>query len=175
MAMDFRETIISQYLAALEMLKQSILACPEALWHNPDDHNKFSQIAYHALFYTHLYLQESEQAFRLWSGHREEYRLAGGDHTEPSQPATKATMLEYLAFCQDNVVEKVSALNLDAPSGFNWLPFKKFELQLYSIRHIQQHAGELMERLGTQGIAIDWVGQMQRDEHNRPSRRPLIF
>ena len=35
--MDFRETIISQYHAALEMLKQSILTCPETLWHRPDD------------------------------------------------------------------------------------------------------------------------------------------
>ena len=105
--MDFRETIISQYHAALEMLKQTILACPEALWHNSDDRNKFSQIAYHALFYTHLYLQESEQAFQLWSGHREEYRLGGGDSTAPAEPATKTIVLAYLAFCRRQVVEKV--------------------------------------------------------------------
>jgi hypothetical protein len=47
---------------------------------------------------------------------------------------------------------------LDAASGFDWLPFTKFELQLYSIRHIQQHVGELMERLGERAMEIDWVG-----------------
>lgn len=50
-------------------------------------------------------------------------------------------------------------LNLEAASGFEWLPFNKLELQIYSIRHIQQHAGELMERLGTRADAeIAWVG-----------------
>ncbi|MEZ4615731.1 MAG: hypothetical protein R2867_09500 [Caldilineaceae bacterium] len=29
--------------------------------------------------------------------------------------------------------------DLSAPSGFSWLPFTKFELQIYSIRHLQQH------------------------------------
>ena len=156
--MDFRETIISQYQAALEMLKQAILTCPEALWHNPDDRTSFWQIAYHALFYTHLYVQESEQAFSFWSGHREEYRFEKQAYPPLAEPPTKAIVLEYLAFCQHQVVEKVSATVLDAASGFHWLHFTKFELQLYSIRHIQQHVGELMERLGANAMEIDWVG-----------------
>lgn len=157
--MDFRDAIITQYHAALEMLKQAILACPESLWRNPADHNKFSQVAYHALFYTHLYLLESESAFQFWSGHREEYRLSGDEPTASSETAAKATVLEYLAFCQDTVIAQVSTMTLDAPSGFDWLPFNKFELQLYSIRHIQHHVGELMERLGSRaGIELDWIG-----------------
>jgi hypothetical protein len=161
--MEFRAVIISQYHAALEMLKQSILACPEALWHNPDDHTKFWQVAYHALFFTHLYLQESEQAFSLWSGHREEYRFEREARTPLAEPAPKAIVLEYLAFCQHQVVENVSTMVFDAASGFDWLPFSKFELQLYSIRHIQQHVGELMERLGTHANEIDWVGSHRAD------------
>ncbi len=157
--MDVREPIISQYGAALEMLKQSILACPVALWHNPDDRTPFWQIAYHALFFTHLYVQESEQAFSPWPGHREAYRFENEAPAQPTEPATKATVLEYLAFCQQQVADNVSAMVLDAASGFDWLPFTKFELQLYSIRHIQQHAGELMQRLGQRAIDIDWVGR----------------
>ena len=53
----------------------------------------------------------------------------------------------------------VDALDLQAESGFDWLPFNKLELQFYNIRHIQQHTGELCERLGTVGdIEVDWVG-----------------
>ena len=156
--MQFRETIISQYQAALEMLKQAILACPEALWHNPDDRTPYWQIAYHALFFTHLYVQESEQAFNPWSGHREEYRFEHEARTPLAEPPSKAIVLEYLAFCQHQIVEKVPAMVLDAASGFDWLHFTKFELQLYSIRHIQQHVGELMERLGPGAMEIDWVG-----------------
>jgi len=71
----------------------------------------------------------------------------------------KDTVLEYLAFCQRQVVERVPQVNLEAASGFDWLPFSKLELQLYTIRHIQQHTGELMERLGARAdVEINWVG-----------------
>ena len=68
-------------------------------------------------------------------------------------------MLEYLAFCQQHVAERVPQLNLEAASGFDWLPFGKLELQFYTIRHIQQHTGELMERLGAgANLELPWVG-----------------
>jgi hypothetical protein len=70
-------------------------------------------------------------------------------------------VLEYLAFCQQQVLDRAPATNLDAASGFDWLPFNKLELQMYNIRHLQQHAGELMERLGSRaGMEIDWVGKI---------------
>lgn len=167
--MDFREPIISQYHAALEMFKQTILACPETLWNNPDDGNKFWEVAYHTLFFTHLYLQESRQTFQLWSGHRDEYRFEREEKSEPVEPASKAIVLEYLAFCQQQVVEQVSTMVLDADSGFDWLRFTKFELQFYSIRHIQQHVGELMERLGPQASEIDWVGSTRAESSHQRS------
>lgn len=156
--MDIRETIVSQYHAALEMLKQSILACPETLWYRPDDINPTSQVAYHTLFFTHLYLQESRSAFAPWFKHREAYRFEKDLEAHPAESPTKAVVLEYLAFCQGQVMANVPAMNLDGASGFDWLPFTKFELQLYSIRHIQHHTGELMERLGTNAWEIDWIG-----------------
>ncbi len=85
--MDAKQAIRSQYLAALEMLKQVIVQCPEALWDAPDDKNRFWRIAYHALFYTHLYLQTSESEFTAWSGHREGYhRLESLPQPTPEQP-----------------------------------------------------------------------------------------
>jgi hypothetical protein len=117
------------------------------------------------LFFTHLYLQDSEQAFTPWIRHRKEYQFLGRlpwpPHAPPQigEPYDKDSILEYLAFCQRQVTEQVPRLNLEAASGFEWLPFNKLELQIYSIRHIQQHAGELMERLGTRADAeIAWVG-----------------
>ncbi len=157
--MDFREAIISQYQAALAMLKQAILACPDANWFEPADVNKFSQIAYHALYWTHARLNESEQTFQPWSGHRDEYRLAGGGVAGPTAPASKAIVLEYLVFCQQQVVEKIAVMDLDTPSGWEDLRMSRFELLLYSLRHIQHHVGELMERLYVRaGIELDWIG-----------------
>jgi hypothetical protein len=65
-------------------------------------------------------------------------------------------MLEYLSYCQQEVFEKTATLNFQSESGFYWLGFSKFELQLYSIRPIQQHGGELMERLGERAGEIGW-------------------
>jgi hypothetical protein len=48
---------------------------------------------------------------------------------------------------------------LEAESGFYWLPFDKLELQFYNIRYLQQHTGELCERLGAHGeLQVQWVG-----------------
>ena len=97
--------------------------------------------------------------------HRPDYESLGPQPRPPheapkfSEPYNKDTVLEYVSFCQEQVAEHVPQLDLEAESGFFWLPFSKLELQIYTIRHLQQHAGELMERLGRRaGVEIDWVG-----------------
>ncbi len=169
---DVKPILVSQYLATLEMLKESVVRCPDALWDRAEDKARFWHVAYHALFYTHLYLQPTGADFIPWSKHREHYNVMGGHlpyppHTavDTSEAYDKASILEYLAFCQQEVRTRVPALDLQAPSGFDWLPFGKMELQIYTIRHLQQHAGELMERLGSRaGIDVPWVGMKSLHE-----------
>ena len=157
--MDEYKILVSQYYAALEMLKQAILHCPASHWECREPQTPFGQVAYHALFYTHLYLQDSLQTFTPWPQHQEAYLPSA----QPAQSLSdKTTVLAYLAFCQQEAVAKIAETDLTAAdSGFHWLPFNKLELQLYSIRHIQQHVGELMERLGSEAQAIDWIGSWQ--------------
>jgi hypothetical protein len=163
--MNIKEIIKSQYLAALEMLKSAIVKCPGALWDDPAYKNRFWHIAYHTLFYTHLYLQPTESDFVPWTKHREHYESMDPPwppHQEPEigEPYRKEEMLEYLEFCQQQVKATVDSLNLDDRTGFHWLPFGKLELQFYNIRHLMQHTGELCERLGaTENIEVDWVGK----------------
>ncbi len=160
--MRIKEAIRSQYYASLEMLRQAILECPESLWDDVDYQNQFWQVAYHALFYTHLYLQPSEQDFIPWHKHREEFRSLrpSPEGPEARKPYSKEELLEYHNMCREQVEEQVPALDLEAESGFDWLPFDKLELQFYNIRHIQQHTGELYERLGATGaIEVSWVGR----------------
>jgi hypothetical protein len=163
-----KEIIRSQYQAALEMLKQAIIQCPEDLWADSQARNQFWQIAYHALFYTHLYLQPAEQDFSPWELHYD-----GAHRFTPIQAGEgnmgrvikKEELLGYLEFCQQEIDAKVAGLNLEADSGFSWIPFNKHELQYYNIRHLQHHTGELSERLGTlAGIDINWVGMMPTDQ-----------
>ena len=163
--MDYHATILSQYQAALRMLHQAIEKCPDALWDQADDKAKFWHIAYHALFYTHLYLNETEASFTPWAKYRPEYHFMGPlpwpPHRLPviDEPYQKADLLEFSEFCQRYAEQIVPTIDLAAASGFAWLPMNKFELQIYTLRHLQQHTGELMERLGSRaGISVDWIG-----------------
>ncbi len=166
--MEIKQIIQSQYLASLEMLKNAIANCPEWMWADPEPKNKFWHIAFHAIFYTHLYLQVAEKDFIAWDKHRDEYEFMGPlpwpPHELPKigEPYTREEVLEYLELCKAQVNECLPRLNLDSDeSGFFWLPFNKLELQFYNIRHLQLHTGELCERLGTQaGVDVHWVGMV---------------
>jgi hypothetical protein len=155
--MDIKAAVISQYHAALGMLHQAIEGCSDALWLDKSYANVSWNIAYHALFYTHLYLSSSEAAFTAWCGHRNYYHEFGNW----PEPYTKTQVLEYLVFCLEMVDRQVEAIEMDTPSGFGWLPFSRLELHLYNIRHIMLHTGELAERLGAHGaVQVAWVARV---------------
>jgi hypothetical protein len=58
----FRSVLKSQYHAALAMVREAVERCPADEWSNADHKNAFWQVAYHTLFFTHLYLQRDEAA-----------------------------------------------------------------------------------------------------------------
>ena len=160
--MDIKAAIQSQFLATLEMLKKAVEGCPDAIWADPEPQNKFWHIAFHALFYAHFYLHPTQDDFAAWEKHRDEVTsLKPSDDQNAVEPYSQAEVLEYLAFCQEQVKEKVASSDLEAESGFYWLPFNTLEKHLYNIRHVQQHTGELCERLGQASIDIDWVGMVR--------------
>ncbi|MEM7029059.1 MAG: DinB family protein [Chloroflexota bacterium] len=157
--MNIKSAIISQYHATLAMLKQAITECPETVWVDTAYQNSTWLIAYHVLFYTHFYLSPSETDFVPWEKGRKDLQFMGSD-VERDPPYSKDELLAYLKICQQAVDVQVKNVDLTAESGFPWIPFNKLELQLYNIRHLQHHTGELCERLGAQGkVEIDWVGQ----------------
>jgi Asp-tRNA(Asn)/Glu-tRNA(Gln) amidotransferase A subunit family amidase len=154
--MSPHEIIQSQYHAALAMLRQAIEQCPESKWADSAYANPAWHVAYHTLYFTHLYLQPREEDFTPWVKHRAD--LGGLKNSEPALAYSKAELLDYLVLCLDQVDAQVSVLDLDAESGFHWLPFNKLELQFYNIRHIQHHTGELFERIGAHGeVEVPWV------------------
>jgi hypothetical protein len=159
--MSAKEAIKSQYFAALEMLRQAILSCPDSLWTSPEHENQFWHVAYHVLFYTHFYLHPSEKEYVPWEKHKDEYVSLGDPRkwVEEVEPFSRGEVLAYLELCLYQMEGLVDALDLEAESGFYWLPFTKLELQFYNIRHVQQHTGELCQRLTASGAAeVEWVG-----------------
>jgi len=158
--MSITDVINSQFHAALDMLEQTIQGCPDAVWYDTARKNRTWHIAYHALFYTHLYLQPTQDDFVPWAKHRDEVNRmpTSGD------PYSKDELLEYLALCRAEVDRCTAILDLDAASGFEWLPFGKLELQFYSLRHLMMHLGEVADRLGAQGIDVEWRGMKRTDK-----------
>ena len=159
--MYIQDSIQSQFYAALEMLKDTVVQCPETRWDDSQSAKKFWHVAYHTLFYTHLYLQTSENSFTGWYKHRVGYNQLSSEPEGETEllPYSREEILEYIEFCQNQVAEKTASLDMEAESGFSWLPFNKLELQIYNIRHIQHHAAELAEWLGAnEGIELGWVG-----------------
>lgn len=162
--MNTHDILLAQFNATLDMLAQTIEACPEDIWLDDTAPNRFWQVAFHALYYTHLYAQPTVADFEPWEHYRVEYEQLGPPPWEPDKvmaagsPYTKDQVLAYLAFCRAELARRIPSLDLAAPSGFSWLPFNKLEVQIYSIRHVQQHVGELSGRLLHDGVKIDWVG-----------------
>lgn len=162
----------SQYHASLAMLGEAIERCPDNVWLATDHKNAFWQIAYHTLFFTHLYLQQDEAAFRPWERHQGAVQHPDGisgpaDPNSPlpliPDPYTKAQVLEYWNFC-DQMVDAVDKLDLECPhSGFYWYQMSKLEHQLVNLRHIQHHAAQLADRLRSAAdVGIKWVSGCPR-------------
>lgn len=161
-----RTALKGQYHASLRPLHTAIARCPDDLWiSRAGGHaNPYWHIAYHVLFYTHLYLQPDEASFRPWALHRDEYNFLGTlpwpPHRPPKigQPYTKAAMLEYHPLVEAMVDPAVDKLDLASPQcGFWWYKIGKLEHQINNIRHIQHHAAQLADRLRAAcGIGIEW-------------------
>jgi hypothetical protein len=167
--MDIHSTIISQYGAALAMLRSAIEACPAEQWESDSYQNQFWHLAYHVLFYTHLYLTPTDEEFVPWEKGREHYHFIAGVipwspevKVEIGEKYTREEILEYHQVVSEMVAGSLHGVPLDGPSGFYWLPFDRFELHLYNLRHLQHHTGQLVERIRQEtGHGVEWVGRMQ--------------
>jgi len=159
--MDIKKMIKSQYHSALRMLAESVEACPEELWNAPNDKNKFWHTAYHALFYTHFYLHVKEEDYAPWGKHRKEVvSLSPENWPDDIYVYPKAEIIEYVNFLSSQIDQLVDLLDLPGESGFHWKPCTKMEFQFEIIRHLQQHNGELADRIGENTNAhLNWVGR----------------
>ena len=164
-----RSVLKSQYHAALAMLGETLTRCPDDVWSSTEHLNSFWQVAYHTLFFAHLYLQPNEGAFQPWEHHQAEVQHEDGIAGQPDptstlplipEPYSRADVLAYWKFCDELVDGAVDALNLSDPSsGFHWYQVPKFEHQIINIRHIQHHAAQLADRLRSAAdVGIKWVG-----------------
>ncbi len=153
---SIRSAFDTQYQAGLDMLEAAVRACPDDAWDSDAHVNRFWHIAYHALFYVNLYLFQTADEHTPWCGHQEGAQDLGRE----VEPYSRASILEFLAFCRNRVRNRIAALDLTAESGFSWLPFGPVERLAYNLRHLQHHTGQLSERIRQDtGNGVRWVGR----------------
>ena len=176
-----------QFGAAIDMLENAMVACPdtlwkERLWRNSPDHplpaefppefGEFWYIAYHTLFWLDLYLSGSgEEEFAPPAPFtRAELDPAG---VPPERSYTKEELRAYLAAtrrkCHDTLIGLTDERARETVE-YPWAQRRAvsfLELQMYNMRHVQEHAAQLSLFLGQHAIpdeALDWVGWAKADE-----------
>lgn len=107
------------------------------------------------MYYAHKYLQPSNRVFVRWKGR---------GTTNGDVAISKDELLEYLRYVEEQVPQRLRNAKFDAGSGFSSYPnVDRLEMHLINIRHIQQHAGELYERLGNRArVKLRWAGHVHR-------------
>jgi hypothetical protein len=84
-------------------------------------------------------------------------------HEQLPRTYTRVELLGYLEYCRDRCRQTITTMSSEAASRlcrFSWgeLPFA--ELQLYNLRHVQEHGAQLRMFLGQQsGTSTDWVAR----------------
>lgn len=174
MGPDWNSILWRQIAAALEMLENSLNACPDEHWHGRlwnlpterPDLSQFWYIAFHALFWLDLYLSGAVEGFTPPAPFGlEELDPAG---LLPERPYTRGELLVYLehdrAKCRD-ILQNLTGEGASRTCKLPWGEISYAELLLDNLRHVQEHTAQLNLYLGQQvGSAPGWV--------TRPKRQP---
>jgi hypothetical protein len=158
--MELQIALAGQYRATLGMLLQCVERCPDTLWESGGPERPFWRIAYHAAFYTHLYLMPTEQDFIPWDKHTYDATSLWGSDNTPVDAYTKADLLGYVQSIIAHVEAYLDAIDLTSEdSGFHWYSIPKLDHILLNLRHLGIHVGQLQERLYAEGVDLDWISK----------------
>jgi hypothetical protein len=163
---DWRTSLWKQFGAAIDTLDVAIGVCPDALWSavvwkDTEDvrYGQFWFVAYHALLWLDLFLTGSMDGFSPPPPFKR--------GVLPEQPYIKDEIRAYLGACRRkcrSTIETMTDEKARQVCVFEWMEPSFFELQLYSLRHVQEHAAQLSLWLGQHDVTgLDWIASA-RDE-----------
>lgn len=160
-----------QFGAAIDMLDEALRDCPDELWEKPlwgdqpgqwvaAGFSAFWYLGYHALFWLDLYLTGAEEGFAPPAPFDLVEMQAG--ETLP-RTYTRPELLDYLGHCRQKCRETIAGMTSQQAQRtcrFGWGEVPFAELQLYNLRHVQEHGAQLRLFLGQQaGKPSGWVPQ----------------
>ena len=157
-----------QFGAAIDMLDDAVSLCPDRLWTAVvwDDHEdvRYGQywfVAFHTLYWLDLFLTGTREGFAP----PEPFIRSRG--ALPEKPYTKDQMRTYLKQCRQKcktTIETLTEEKAHRVCTFEWMKPTFLELQLYSMRHVQEHAAQLNLLLGQNQVeGLDWIPSARDD------------
>ncbi len=157
-----RASVWGQFGAAIDMLENGIVACPDDLWGDRSRKPEYWYLVYHTLFWLDLYSFGSIEGFTP----PEPFTLGELDPAGvfPERVYTKKELRDYLEHGRERCRSAIANLTEEGagrPCGFDRLQLTG-ELILYNMRHVQHHAAQLNLILRqTIDSAPPWVGRTQ--------------
>lgn len=144
METTWKTLLWQQFGAAIDMLENAIVACPDELWNDRSQRPEYWYVVFHALFWLDFYPSKSEVEFQPPAPFTlDELDPAG---LIPERPYTKEELHRYLEYGRKKCRAAIEALT-DAQTSehcvFDRPDVTAGELFLYNMRHVQHHAGQL--------------------------------
>ncbi|HEX6541202.1 MAG TPA: DinB family protein, partial [Ktedonobacterales bacterium] len=178
----WRTVLWKQFGATIDMLENALIACPSAQWAGhlwsdpsgqpqPSRFDAFWSLTHHTLFWLDFYLTGSLEGFTPPTPFTVDEEGAP-ERIPPDQPYTREELHAYLVQLRQKCQTTLHSLSDEQAHRqvvFPWLgeePMSFLELQLHSMRHVQEHAAQLSLFLGQHGIpdeALDWVPRAKDD------------
>jgi hypothetical protein len=157
----WKEAVWRQFGAAIDMLENAMVACPESLWNDRSRQPEFWQLAYHTLFWLDLYLSDGLEGFAPPAPFTLDELNAEAGPVE--RLYTRDELRAYLRHGRRKCWEFLDTLTDEKarkPSPFAWTDFTVAELLLYNLRHVQHGAAQLNLLLRqTRTSAPAWVAR----------------
>lgn len=140
----WKEILWQQFGAAIDMLENAMLACPEDLWGNRSKQPEFWYLAYHTLFWLDFYLSDSAEGFTPPAP----FTLSELDPEGllPERVYSKEELQNYLEHGRQKCRARIESLAEEKASRrfkLGRVDLSFAELLLYNMRHVQHHAGQL--------------------------------
>jgi uncharacterized damage-inducible protein DinB len=144
MDQTWRAIIWQQFGAAIDMLENAMLACPDDLWDDRSQRMEFWYAVYHTLFWLDYYLSESAERFAPPAP----FGLEELDPTGvlPERSYAKNELQTYLEHGREKCRATIEALTVEKANQlytFGSVDLSIGELLLYNMRHVQHHAAQL--------------------------------
>jgi len=176
METTLRTALWGQFGAALDQFEKALVACPAALWTQrlwsdlpdqpvspwiPPEFAEVWYVAYHTLFWLDLYLAgDPEEDFAPPAPFTRAVPELDLEGARLERPYTQEELLGYLATMRRKCYATLSMLTDEQARRIVDYPWTEgqtvsyLELQLYNLRHLQEHASQLSLFLGQNGISV---------------------